>query len=49
MPKKYGITYRFLADIVGKKEATVRQYFSRKGWSIKEVKNVKDYLTINSI
>lgn len=27
MPKRYGITFRFVADLVGKKEDTVKNYF----------------------
>ena len=43
--RRYGITFRFLADIVDKPEKTVKQYFYRKEWSIKNIKNVQKYLT----
>jgi len=44
MPKKYGITYRFLANVVEKNEQAVKTFFSRNGWSITEVRDVKEYL-----
>lgn len=47
MPKKYGITYRLIADLVNKKEDTVKKYFHRRNWSITDVDNIRTYLRQN--
>ena len=45
MPKKYGITFKFIADMLGKNHATVRKYFYRNGLSIRNPDDVKKYIT----
>ncbi len=45
-PKKYGVTFRYLADLVGKSQRTVEAYFYNSDWSINDIKNVREYLNL---
>lgn len=49
MPKHYGITYRFLEDIIGNKQSaqSIRVMFHRKGWSINNPNDVREFLNKN--
>jgi len=44
MIKKVVITFKLLAEWSDKKERAVETYFYRKGWSIKNIDHVYNYL-----
>lgn len=45
MKRKTGIRYWYIAELVGKSERTVESYFYRRGWKVRNIDQVRTYLT----